>query len=101
MERCQLGNGGTTGSLSTSSTITDNANLAFNRTNSVVQGTDFSGSAISGTGSITQLGNGSLTLNAANGYQGGTTLSAGTLNINNSSAIGTGKLTIAGDFHNR
>ena len=91
----QLGNGGTTGSLSTSSTITDNAILAFNRTNSVVQGTDFSGSAVGGTGAIIQLGTGSLTLNAANGYQAGTTLSAGTLNINNSSAIGTGRLTIS------
>ncbi len=92
----QLGNGGTTGSLSVNSTITDNANLAFDRSNAVVQGTDFAGSAINGTGGvITQLGTGSLTLNAANGYTGGTTLSAGTLNINNASAIGTGRLTIS------
>ncbi len=92
----QLGNGGATGALSTGTAITDNANLAFNRSNAVVQGTDFTGAAIGGTGSISQLGTGSLTFNAANSYQGGTTLSAGTLNINNGSAIGTGKLTISG-----
>ncbi len=33
----QIGNGGTTGSLSTSNTITDNASLIFNRTNAVTQ----------------------------------------------------------------
>ncbi len=91
----QLGSGGFTGSLSTGSTITDNANLAFSRSNSVVQGTAFTGTAIGGTGSVTQVGTGLLTLNAANTYQGGTTLSAGTLNINNNSAIGTGLLTIS------
>src|SRR5207302_647478 len=62
----QLGNGGTTGSLSSSSTITDNSNLTINRSNTVTQGTDFSGSAISGTGSLTKTGSGSLILNAAN-----------------------------------
>ncbi len=97
----QLGNGGATGSVSINSTISDGGNLAFNRNNAVVQGTDFTSAVISGAGTITQLGSGSLTLNSANTYAGGTTLSAGTLNINNAgtgtgSAIGTGKLTISG-----
>ena len=39
----QLGNGGATGSLSASSVITDNGTLAFNRSNTVTQGIDFSG----------------------------------------------------------
>lgn len=99
----QIGNGGTSGSLSTSSNITINGTLALNRSNDVVQGTDFKSSvAISGTGSLIQNGSGNLTLNVANTYAGGTTLNSGTLVINNagsggaSSAIGTGTLTING-----
>ena len=75
----QLGNGGTTGSLATGSAITNNGNLTINRSNAVAQGTNFSGSAISGTGSFTQAGTGATTLNAANTYTGTTTVSAGSL----------------------
>lgn len=80
----QLGNGGTTGKLSTSSTITNNGNLTINRSNAVVQGTDFSGNAISGTGSFTQAGSGTTTLTAANTYTGATNVNAGTLLVNGS-----------------
>ena len=92
----QIGNGGATGSLSTSSAITINGTLTFNRSGDVVQGTDFSTTAIGGTGSLVQNGTGNLTLNAANNYSGGTTLNSGTLNIKNASAIGSGTLTING-----
>ena len=98
----QIGNGGTSGNLSTSSAITVNGTLTFNRSGDVVQGTNFSTAAITGTGSLIQNGSGNLTLNMANTYAGGTTLNSGTLNINNSgsggtsSAIGTGRLTING-----
>ena len=85
----QLGNGGTTGTLATSSAIVNNGNLTFNRSNAVVQGTDFSGAAITGTGSVTQAGTGTTTLNAANSYSGLTTVAAGTLNIQNADALGT------------
>jgi autotransporter-associated beta strand protein len=44
--------------------------------------------------SITKQGPGSLTLSNANTHSGGTTLSAGTLNINNANALGTGTFTI-------
>jgi autotransporter-associated beta strand protein len=47
------------------------------------------------SGSVSKSGTGSLTLSTANTYNGGTTLNAGTLNLNNASAIGTGSLTIA------
>ena len=77
----QLGNGGTTGSLSTSSIITDNGTLAFNRSNAVIQGTDFSASPITGSGGVSQLGAGTTTLTAANTYSGGTTINAGTLSV--------------------
>ena len=45
---------------------------------------------------MTKAGAGTLTLSGANTYDGGTTLSAGTLNIHNASAIGTGTFTITG-----
>ena len=85
----QIGSSGTTGSLSTSSAITNNAKLIFNRTNSVIQGTDFSGSAISGTGSITMAGSGTLTLNTANTYSGSTTISAGALQLGDGGTTGS------------
>ena len=78
----QLGNGGTTGSLSASSTITNNANLTINRSNTVTQGTDFSSAAITGTGSFTQSGSGTTILTAANSYSGSTTVNAGNLSVN-------------------
>lgn len=78
----QLGNGGTTGSLSNASVITlTGANLAINRSNAVAQGTDFSTAAISGTGSLTQTGTGTTTLSAANTYTGVTSVNRGTLKL--------------------
>ena len=85
----QLGNGGTTGSLSPSSTILNNGNLTFNRSNAITQGVDFASSAISGSGSLTKLGAGELKLTAENTYSGGTTISAGTLNIGDGGDAGS------------
>ena len=92
----QIGDGGTTGSLSTSSSITDNGNLTFNRSNAVAQGVDFSPAAITGNGSLTQAGSATLTLNNVNGYNGGTTVSAGTLASATTGALGSGAVTLAG-----
>jgi autotransporter-associated beta strand protein len=91
-----LGGGGPTGSLSTSGAIVDNANLTINRGNTVTQGIDFSGSAITGSGSLTQAGAGTLILNAANTYSGGTTVSAGTLSAGGTAALGLGNVTVQG-----
>ena len=86
----QIGDGGTTGSLSTNSAILDNGTLAFNRSNTITQGTDFSGSAISGNGSLTQAGSGTLVLTATNGYTGTTTISSsGTLQLGNGGTTGS------------
>src|SRR5208282_4546167 len=68
----QIGNGGTTGSIA--GNVIDNAVLAFDRSDSVTFG-----GAISGTGSVVNLGPGILTLTGTNTYSGGTTISAGTL----------------------
>ncbi|MGH8100085.1 MAG: autotransporter-associated beta strand repeat-containing protein [Chthoniobacterales bacterium] len=78
-----LGTGAVT--LGASRTVTVNAN------NLTV------GGVISGSGfGLTKAGNGALTLSGANTYTGGTTLNAGTLNINSATALGTGAFTING-----
>ena len=56
----------------------------------------FSGSPIAGTNTLTKLGTAALTLYSANTFSGGTTLTAGTLNLDNNAALGTGPLTING-----
>lgn len=87
----QLGNGGATGSILNSANIVNNATLAFNNT-----GTYTYANVISGTGVVTKSASGTITLTAANTYSGSTTLNAGTININSTSAIGTGTFIIAG-----
>ena len=52
------------------------------------------GFGIGGAGSVSITGTGPVTMNTQNTYSGGTNLSNGTLNLNNASAIGTGRLTI-------
>jgi len=75
----QVGNGAAGGALGASSgTVTDNSVLVFDLSGSVT----FSG-AISGSGSLAQAGNGLLTLTNSNTYTGGTTVSAGTLQVGN------------------
>lgn len=51
---------------------------------------------ISGTGSIVKLGDGSLTLGAANTYQGGTTIKEGELVAAANGALGTGGVSVTG-----
>jgi autotransporter-associated beta strand protein len=77
----QIGDGGNTGTLGTAN-VTDNATLIFNRYDNVI-----CSNLISGTGSLTQAGDGVLTLNAANTYSGATFVTAGTLALTNSSSI--------------
>ncbi len=49
-----------------------------------------------GTFGLVKQGAGTLTLAGAGTYDGGVTLSAGTLNVNNNTALGTGTLTLGG-----
>lgn len=78
----RIGNGGTTGTLG-SGLVVNNANLIFDRSD------DYSvGNTITGSGSLTQSGGGTLFLTAANSYSGQTFLNAGTLNINGQFALG-------------
>jgi autotransporter-associated beta strand protein len=79
----QLGNGGTSGSLSPLSQITNNGSLNFNRSDTLTQGTDFA-SVISGSGSISQNGTGTTILSGLNTYGGKTFVQTGaTLSVSN------------------
>ncbi len=92
----QIGNGGTTGSLSPSGSITNNASLVFNRSNGVVQGADF-GNAITGSGSVAQSGGNILTLAGTNSHQGGTILNSGTIAFESGSLGTVGNITFLGN----
>ena len=83
----ELGNGTANGALSTSSSIADNGTLVFNNSGTTTQGTQFSGAAINGTGGLIQASTGTLVLNAANGFSGTTTISAGALELAGSNTL--------------
>lgn len=70
----QIGAGGTTGSIDSTSGVTNNSVLSYNRSDDI--SVDYS---ISGTGSLTKQGLGTLTLSGNNTYSGNTTISTGTL----------------------
>lgn len=84
----QIGTGGTTGSLSASSSLTNNATLTFNRSDTVTQGTDFA-AVLGGGGNLTQAGSGTVVLSSNNNYTGETTVSSGTLQVGTGGAVGT------------
>jgi fibronectin-binding autotransporter adhesin len=69
----QLGNGGATGNLG-SGLVVDGSMLVFD-----LSGTTNFSRAVSGIGSLTQAGNGTLILSGSNAYLGGTNVDAGTL----------------------
>jgi autotransporter-associated beta strand protein len=96
----QLGAGDTTGSLTGTSDITNNANLTINRSDAFTQATDLNNKAITGTGSFTQAGAGTTTLSLTNTYEGNTLVSAGTLYVTgalSNSAVSVGaNATIGG-----
>ncbi|ARS28892.1 outer membrane transport barrel [Sphingomonas sp. KC8] len=83
----QIGNGGTTGSIA--GNITNNAGLAFNRSDSIVYGGN-----ISGTGALAKAGAGTLTLTGTNNYSGATTITGGTLAVHDGS-LGSGAVSIS------
>lgn len=101
----QIGTNGAAGSIrqSTNISISNGAFFAINRSNSIVQGTDFTANAINGAGGLIKMGAGTLTLTAPNTYSGPTRVDAGKLLLSNSLAIqhsafdtaGSGTLALA------
>jgi autotransporter-associated beta strand protein len=83
----QVGNGGTAGTLGTNN-VTDNSALTFNLSGAVT-----APNTIAGSGSVSNLGSGTLTFNTANSYTGGTKLSQGIIQANNNASFGTGTIT--------
>ena len=88
--KVQLGVGKATGSIGAGA-ITDNGTLLIERNNAVTLT-----NAISGAGTLEQFGTGVTSINTANTYTGGTTISAGTLAIGNAAALGTGTVSMTG-----
>ena len=86
-----------TGPFATTVTINQgNVNPISATFNNTTSAYSISGSnGMVGTAFVQINGAGGLTISNSNGYSGGTQFNAGTLNINNSSAIGSGLLTIA------
>lgn len=88
----QLGNGGTTGSIAGGEVEVDaDGTLAFNRSDVLLLG-----NTIAGAGDVRQSGSGTTVLTAANTYTGGTSITAGTLQLGDG---GTGG-SILGDVAN-
>lgn len=90
----QLGNSGTTGSVTGNINIANaGSSLIFNRSNDLT-----SNNNISGSGKVVKEGAGVLTLTGANTYAGGTTINAGTLAVDNDNKLGapSGPLTFNG-----
>ena len=83
----QLGNGAVAGSVGTN-VVQDFGSLVLD-----LPGNNSFANAVSGPGSLTQAGAGVLTLTASNSYTGGTTISAGTLQLNTGGWFGNGAVT--------
>ena len=81
----QIGNGGTLGS----GPVVDNSVLLLSRSDTITLA-----NAISGSGSVSENGSGTVILTASNTYTGGTTLSSGTLEVRSPAALPYGGLTI-------
>ena len=75
-----IGDGGTAGTLS--GNVTDNATLAFNRSDAVT----YAG-VVSGSGSLLKNGTGTLTLSSLNTYGGNTSVTGGTLRLGVTNAL--------------
>lgn len=86
----QIGSGGTTGALPSTS-ITNSGALVFNLTSPLsVNGT------IDGTGTVTQNGSGTVSLGGNNSYSGTTTVNAGRISVAGNSALGSSTLALNG-----
>ncbi len=91
----QLGNGGATGSIALSA-VTDNGVLAIDRSDTITLSSLING-VLTGSGGLLQNGDGTLTLDDANAYTGGTVVDEGTLILSNSQSIFAGTSLFVGE----
>lgn len=97
----QIGDGGTTGTLPTGSTIniTADGTLCFNRSDTVIQGTDFTATPIDGGGTFEVKGGGIVRLNQSESFAGGIHLvieSGSTLDLDYVGSETVATLTVGG-----
>jgi autotransporter-associated beta strand protein len=86
----------TAGEVKGSVTLTGDASIAAASSITGIVSGSIGESGGSRVLSINPNNNGAVTLSGANTHTGGTILTAGTLNINNATALGTGNFTIGG-----
>jgi autotransporter-associated beta strand protein len=79
----QIGDGGTTGAIASSASITNNGTLTINRSDPLTIS-----QTISGTGSLSKTGPGTLTLSGSNTYSGNTTVAEGMLQLGSNLCLG-------------
>ncbi len=92
----QLGDGlGDDGSIAKTSGVVNNAALIYD-----IVGNQIAHYNINGSGSVTGLGTGAVTLSGTNDYQGGTFVESGTLIAANNEAIGDGTNLFVGNPSN-
>jgi autotransporter-associated beta strand protein len=87
----QLGNGGTAGSIAGGVTIGSGATLAVNRSDALTLAGN-----LTGAGSLSKAGAGTLTLSGSNDHAGGTTVTAGAVAVDGVARLGSGGLTLNG-----
>ena len=85
------GTNGNDGSIGTSSAIVNNASLVYNLSSTA---TRTYGNIISGTGSLTKSGSGTLILNGANTFSGNTLVTSGSLIVSGSLSL-TGSVSVS------
>ena len=86
----QVGNGGTSGTLGTS-TVSDGALLSFNESGNLTVGNtlqDYTSGSTTTSGQVVQNGSGVLTLTGTNTFTGGLTVNSGTVAVASSTYLG-------------
>lgn len=85
-----VGTNGLEGTLPSSGRITNNGSLIINRAGSIAVN-----ATISGTGTVSNIGSGTLSLSGLNSFAGGLAVNAGTVRLGSATAGGTGTTRVS------